>query len=435
MNLSYGKQEKLFVNLDQNNDMNIYQHSLELSKRFPSFVRRTPLEFNKKLSERFGTSIWLKREDLQSVRSYKIRGAYARMSELSEAEKINGVVCASAGNHAQGVALCCKEMKVKGIIFMPETTPKQKIEMVRSFGEDYVEIALYGDNFDACSKRAMAVCKDKNATFIPPFDDAHVIAGQGTVGIEILEDIEQEIDLLLVPVGGGGLAAGLSSVFNVQSPNTKIIGVEPTGAPSMQKALEYGSPVILDHIDTFVDGASVKRVGDLNFQICKDKITRMQLVDEGKICGTILNQYNQAGMVLEPAGALTIAALDLIPESEIKGKNVLCVVSGGNNDITRTDEIRERSMLYEGLKHYFLIRFPQRPGALKEFVSDVMGPTDDIVYFQFSSKTGKESGPAVVGVEVAKSEDIQSVKQKLNDKGFSFEYLEPTSLLFQQLIG
>ncbi len=435
MNPSYGRREELSENYVQNNKMNFYEQSKTLSQSFPTFVRKTPLQFSKKLSDKIGANVWLKREDLQTVRSYKIRGAYSRMSRLTEDEKRKGVVCASAGNHAQGVALCCKEMKVKGIIFMPETTPKQKIEMVRSFGEDYVEISLFGDNFDSCSKRAHEFCSQKESTFIPPFDDAFVISGQGTVGIEILDDFDKNIDFLLVPVGGGGLVAGLASVFKEQSSGTKIIAVEPSGAPSMTKALEVGCPVALDSIDTFVDGASVKRIGDLNFDLCKDRIDRVILVDEGKICGAILNQYNQAGMVLEPAGALTISSLDLLPKDEIRGKNIVCIVSGGNNDITRTEEIRERSMLYEGLKHYFLIRFPQRPGALKEFVSDVMGPTDDIVYFQFSSKTGRESGPAVVGVEVSQKENIERVKTKLAEKGFSFEYLEPNSLLFQQLIG
>ena len=432
MSLNFGKRVGQCVDYVQNNNMNKSQY---IKAQFPDFVRETPLEFNKKLSERFGANIYLKREDLQSVRSYKIRGAFARMSQLTEQEKNKGVICASAGNHAQGVALCCKEMQVKGTIVMPETTPKQKINMVKSFGEEWVSILLVGDTFDAAKHVAEKKSLDEGLCFIPPFDDEWVIAGQGTVGIEIISQLSATPDFVLVPVGGGGLVAGISSVFADISPETKIVGVEPTGAPSMTEALKNGAPIELNHIDKFVDGASVKRVGNLNFEICKNKLSKMLLVDEGKICGTILQLYNEFGIVVEPAGALTVSALEQLNPEEIKDKTIVLIVSGGNNDITRTEEIRERWMLYEGLKHYFLIRFPQRPGALKEFVSDVMGPTDDIVYFQFSSKTGRESGPAVVGIEIAQSQDRISIENKLRDKGFDFEYLQPNSLLFQQLIG
>ncbi len=432
MSLNFGKRVGQYVDCVQNNKMN---RSQQIKTQFPDFVRETPLEFNKKLSERFGAKIFLKREDLQSVRSYKIRGAFARMSQLTEQEKNNGVICASAGNHAQGVALCCKEMQVKGTIVMPETTPKQKINMVKSFGEDWVTILLVGDTFDAAKHFAEKKSITEGLCFIPPFDDEWVIAGQGTVGIEIISQLSATPDFILVPVGGGGLVAGISSVFADISPETKIVGVEPTGAPSMTEALKNGAPIELNHIDKFVDGASVKRVGDLNFEVCQNKLSKMLLVDEGKICGTILQLYNEFGIVVEPAGALTVAALEQLNPDEIKDKTIVLIVSGGNNDITRTEEIRERWMLYEGLKHYFLIRFPQRPGALKEFVSDVMGPTDDIVYFQFSSKTGRESGPAVVGIETAQADHRISIENKLRDKGFDFEYLQPNSLLFQQLIG
>lgn len=432
MNLNCGEPEKLFVDYDLDNNMNKSQY---IKAKFPDFVRETPLEFSKKLSERFGAQIYLKREDLQTVRSYKIRGAFARMLQLTDDEKSKGVICASAGNHAQGVAYCCKEMQVKGTIVMPETTPKQKINMVKSFGEEWVTIRLAGDNFDAAKHVAEIKATEEALCFIPPFDDEWVIAGQGTVGIEILSQLGTFPDFVLVPVGGGGLAAGICSVLTETSPGTKVIGVEPTGAPSMTEALKNGAPVELQQIDKFVDGASVKRVGDLNFAICKSKLDRMMLVDEGKICGTILHLYNEFGIIVEPAGALTIAVLEQLNSEEIKDKTIVLIVSGGNNDITRTEEIRERWMLYEGLKHYFLIRFPQRPGALKEFVSDVVGQNDDIVYFQFSSKTGRESGPALVGIETALSENRISIENKLREKGFDFEYLQPNSLLFQQLVG
>ena len=408
--------------------------SQDIKKTFPDFVRETPLEFNKKLSERYGANIYLKREDLQSVRSYKIRGAFARMSQLSDDEKSNGVICASAGNHAQGVALCCKEMQVKGTIVMPVTTPKQKIQMVQSFGEEWVEIILFGDTFDAANVHAKELTDEKKACYIPPFDDPWVIAGQGTVAVEILSQIEVPIDFIFTPVGGGGIAAGIADVIKDQSQQTKLIGVEPSGAPSMTEALKVGKPIELTSIDKFVDGAAVKKVGNLNFEKCKNAFFQMVLVDEGKVCGTILQLYNEFGIVLEPAGALTLAALDQIEGDQINDKNIVLIVSGGNNDITRTNEIRERWMFYEGLKHYFLIRFPQRPGALKEFVSDVMGPEDDIVYFQFSSKTGRENGPAVVGIELTDAKNLEKIKNNLSEKGFDFEYLEQNSLLFQHLV-
>lgn len=407
----------------------------DLRASFPDFVRTTPLEWNKKLSEKYGANVWLKREDLQSVRSYKIRGAFARMKQLSSSEKELGVVCASAGNHAQGVALCCKEMKIKGTIFMPFTTPKQKVEMVRSFGEEWVEIVLIGDTFDASYEQALFRAEETASVFIHPFDDEWVIKGQATIGLEILEQINESVDLLLTPVGGGGLAAGLCSVFSVFSPNTELFGVEPTGAPSMKKALEFGLPQRLNQVDTFVDGAAVKRVGNLNFEICKDYLKQMVLVDEGKVCSTLLNMYNLFGMVLEPAGALALASLDSFNKEDLKGKTIVVIVSGGNNDISRTEEIRERAMLHEGLKHYFLIRFPQRPGALREFVSDVLGEKDDITYFQFSKKNNRENGPAVVGIELQEASDFKSLLNRLTNKEFPFEYLNENELLLQQLIN
>ena len=409
---------------------------LNIRNSFPSFVRQTPLEINEKLSQKYGCTIYLKREDLQTVRSYKIRGAYCKISQLSMEEKSRGVVCASAGNHAQGVALCCKELQIKGVIYMPETTPKQKINMVKGFGEDWIEVVLKGDTFDEANKEGKEFALRNERVFIPPFDDEFVIAGQGTVAHEIWKQSDTEMDVIVTPVGGGGLAAGIISYLREVGSKTKVLGIEPHGAASMTEALKQGTPVALNHIDKFVDGASVKRVGDLNFDICKQGLEEMVLVEEGKICSTILEVYNSFGIVLEPAGALTIASLDQLAEKGlIQGKKVVLIVSGGNNDITRTEEIRERSMFYEGLKHYFLIRFPQRPGALREFVTEVVGPEDDIVYFQFSNKTNRENGPAVVGVELKKREDVESIKKNLHQKSFQFEYLVPNSLLFQQLIG
>lgn len=397
-------------------------------------VKHTPLELNRRLSDKFNANIFLKREDLQVVRSYKLRGAYNKISRLTKPQRFHGVVCASAGNHAQGVAYACTLLQIKGVIYMPITTPKQKISQVEVFGKGWCEIRLFGDTFDDAQMAAHQFCELNKATFIHPFDDKDVIAGQGTVGLEILSDAVGQIDYLLVPVGGGGLAAGISTVFKKMSPNTVLIGVEPEGAPSMQFALKKGEPTSLNTIDKFVDGAAVKRVGELNFDLCKDSLNEVVSVPEGKVCSSILELYNSDAMVVEPAGALTIAALDQLTE-QLRGKTVVCVVSGGNNDINRTEEIREKALLYEGKKHYFVIEFPQRPGALKEFVSDVLGEKDDITYFQFTKRNNKENGPAVVGVELESQHNLELLKNNLSGKNFGFTYLNDDALLLNQLVG
>ena len=392
----------------------------------------TPFMPNPQLSEEFGADIWLKREDLQVVRSYKIRGAYNKIESLSSEELQNGVVCASAGNHAQGVAMACNKKQIKGTIFMPITTPVQKVNQVKMFGKNYVDIVLEGDTYDASFELASAFCSEKGAAFIPPFNDPKIMAGQGTVGLEILEDADFQIDYLLLPVGGGGLAAGVGSYFKALSPDTKIIGIEPEGAPSMQKSLELGEVITLPEIDKFVDGAAVKRVGDLTFEICREVLDRVITVPEGKICGTILKLYNEQAIVVEPAGALSISALDILKD-EIKGKTVVSVVSGSNNDITRTAEIKERHLMYEGLKHYFIVDFPQRSGALMEFLSDVLGPDDDITYFEYSKKTNREQGPALIGLEIKHPEDLSPLIQRLRDKHFHFEYVNDQPILYRFL--
>lgn len=393
----------------------------------------TPLQKNENLSQKLGAEVWLKREDLQVVRSYKLRGAYTKIYQLSEAERKRGVVCASAGNHAQGVAYACYKLGVKGVIFMPESTPDQKIQKVKLFGKGLVKIVLVGDHFDEASQKAQEYCLKNQAVFVHPFDDEEVIAGQGTVGLEILEDSKKPLDYLFVPIGGGGLASGVGLAFEQLSPQTKIIGVEPAGASSMKDALSKNKNTGLQNIDTFVDGAAVKKVGNRNFEICKRVLTDCISVPEGKVCSTILKLYNEEAIVVEPAGALTIAALDLYQE-QIKGKNVACVVSGSNNDITRTEEIRERSLLYEGLKHYFMVNFPQRPGALRNFVNAVLGPRDDITYFQFSKKNNREKGPAVIGIELHNPADFSGLENRLKENHFHYQYLNPHSDLFTHLI-
>ncbi len=376
--------------------------------------------------------MYLKREDLQVVRSYKIRGAYNMMSSLPAEQLQKGVVCASAGNHAQGFAYSCKKLNTKGVVFMPVITPNQKITQTKMFGEDFIEVVLTGDTFDDCAIAAKKYTEENGMTFIPPFDDYKIIEGQGTVGVEILEELS-DIDYLFLPVGGGGLSAGVGTYFKTYSPKTRIVGLEPEGAPSMKAALEAGHPVTLDIIDRFVDGAAVKRIGDITFSICKEVLDEMHLVAEGKICSTILKLYNEDAIVVEPAGAMSIAVLDDYAE-EIKGKNIVCIVSGSNNDIDRMQEIKERSLQYEGLKHYFLIRFAQRPGALKEFVNHVLGEHDDIVRFEYMQKHNKETGPALVGVELRERKDYDVLLEKMTQYQINYTELNKNDTLFSYLV-
>jgi threonine dehydratase len=404
----------------------------DAANRLKKVVTRTPLTFNHHLSKKYQCNIFLKREDLQIVRSYKLRGAYNMMSSLPPEQLKHGVVCASAGNHAQGFAYSCKKLNAKGVIFMPIITPNQKVNQTKMFGEDFIEIKLVGDTYDDCAVAAKEFTEENGMTFIPPFDDLKIIEGQGTVGVEILED-QSDIDYLFIPVGGGGLSAGVGSYFKTYSPKTKIIGLEPEGAPAMYEALKAGKPVTLETIDRFVDGAAVKRVGDLTFSICKDVLDDMHLVPEGKVCSTILKLYNEDAIVAEPAGALSIAALDDYAR-EIKGKNVVCIVSGSNNDIDRMQEIKERSLQYEGLKHYFLIRFAQRPGALKEFVNYVLGPDDDITRFEYMQKHNKETGPALVGIELKKREDYDALLQNLKKYNINYTELNKNDNLFGYVV-
>lgn len=413
--------------------MDLFEKIEQAKINLTEVVLKTPLQLNTNLSEKYQATVYLKREDLQKVRSYKIRGAYNKISHLDAAQKTKGIVCASAGNHAQGVAYSCQLLQIQGKIYMPKTTPKQKIKQVQLFGKSFVEIVLTGDTFDDAFHAAKLFSTDNQLEFIHPFDDVEVIAGQGTVGLEILSEKVSKIDFLLLPIGGGGLAAGVSTVFKKLSPKTKIIGVEPEGAPSMQQAIYLEQPVLLDKIDRFVDGAAVKKVGKQTYEVCKDTLDKIILVPEGKVCTTILQLYNEEAMVVEPAGALSIAALDFIAD-EIKGKKVVCIVSGSNNDIERTEEIKERSLMYEGLKHYFMIQFPQRPGALREFVNEVLSESDDITYFQFIKKNNRDVGPVVVGLEVKNENDIQAIKVKMNSKGFQFEYLNENNPLLALLI-
>ncbi|MBT3244891.1 MAG: threonine ammonia-lyase IlvA [Bacteroidetes bacterium] len=396
-------------------------------------VKRTPLELLSNFSEEMGCQIYAKREDLQVVRSYKVRGAYHMIASLPDEDRAKGVVCASAGNHAQGVAFACKELNVPCRIYMPETTPKQKIRQVQYHGNGQAVIIFAGDTFDQSYEAAKKESMETGKTLIPPFDHPQIVLGQGSVALEILEDLSEPLDYLFIPVGGGGLAAGIGPVFWSNSSTTRLIGVEPAGAPAMKKSIEQGQIVELDEIDTFTDGAAVKKVGDLTFPVCRDYLEKVVVVPEGLISKTILLLYNQNAIVAEPAGALALAAVELMKD-ELKGKRVGVIISGGNNDISRFPDFKERSLLYKNLKHYFIVRFPQRPGALKEFVAEVLGQDDDIVHFEYSKKTARENGPALVGVELKKSEDFEPLVRRMKDLGFFSKYVNDKQELMEFLL-
>ncbi|WP_405382015.1 threonine ammonia-lyase [Maribacter sp. LLG6340-A2] len=406
---------------------------LQAAKTISEISDETPLTDSIRLSKQFNCQIRLKREDLQRVRSYKIRGAFNKISSLTREERNKGVICASAGNHAQGVAFACCHLKIKGTIYMPSVTPKQKVEQTKLFGGEWVDVVLQGDTFDDSSQAAKIHGDKTGKIFVHPFDDPKIIEGQATVGLELIEQTKKPIDYLFVCIGGGGLASGLISVFSQLSPNTKIIGVEPKGAPSMKTAMDLGEVVALEKIDKFIDGAAVKQVSSLTYPICNYYLDNMITVDEGKVCQTILDLYNRDAIVVEPAGALSIAALDEYKD-EIVGKNVVCIIGGSNNDITRTAEIKERALLYGKLKHYFIIRFPQRPGALREFVVDILGPTDDITHFEYSKKSSRENAPAVVGIELKHPDDLKPLIERMKTNNFYGDYINDKPDLFEYLV-
>ncbi|TVY08971.1 threonine ammonia-lyase IlvA [Paenibacillus cremeus] len=396
-------------------------------------IHHTPLQKNFILSEKYGCNVFLKREDLQVVRSFKIRGAYNLIRSLPEEKLLKGVVCASAGNHAQGVAYSCKALEISGKIFMPATTPRQKISQVKLFGGDFIEVILTGDTFDDALKEALIYSEREDMQFIHPFDNAKVVAGQGTVGLELMNDMREQVDYVFAGIGGGGLMAGIGTYIKSINPATQVIGVEAAGAPSMRESIDRGEIITLGEIDKFVDGTAVKRVGELTYEICREVVDDVLVVPEGKVCTTILELYNENAIVAEPAGALPVAALEFYRE-QIAGKNVVCVISGGNNDIDRMQEIKERSLIYEGLKHYFIVNFPQRAGALREFLEHVLGPNDDITRFEYTKKTSKENGPSLVGIELKHREDYGPLIERMNQKGLQYSEINKDPHLFNLLI-
>ncbi|PIC98003.1 threonine ammonia-lyase IlvA [Sporosarcina sp. P29] len=396
-------------------------------------VAHTPLQKNDRLSEKYDCHVYIKREDLQHVRSFKLRGAYYKMKRIETEARKKGIVCASAGNHAQGVAFACANLDIDGKIFMPQTTPRQKVNMVKMFGRDRIEIILVGDTFDDCFESAVELMEKEQRIFIHPFNDKDIIAGQGTVAVEIMNDIEEPIDYVFASIGGGGLMSGISTYIKNLSPHTKMIGAEPAGAASMKASIDAQKVVPLATIDKFVDGAAVKCVGDLNYEICNNYLENIVSVPEGKVCTAILDLYNEHAIIAEPAGALPIAALDFY-KNEIKGKCVVCVISGGNNDIGRMQEIKEKSMIYEGLLYYFLVDFPQRAGALRQFLDGVLGPDDDITMFEYTKKNNKESGPGLVGIEIKHKEDYNGLIARMEKNGFPYKEVNKDSTLFGLLI-
>lgn len=399
-------------------------------------VEKTPLDFDRYLSEKYQARIYLKRENMQKVRSFKIRGAYYAIHELTAIEKNKGVVCASAGNHAQGVAFTCNEMKIPATIFMPVTTPQQKIGQVRFFGGEYVTIKLVGDTFDASAKAAQEFTREEGMTFIDPFDDSNVQAGQGTVAYEIYEQSKElgvVFDKVLVPVGGGGLIAGVSTYIKDKAPEVEIIGVEASGARSMRAAFDKGHPVSLSKIDKFADGIAVQKVGQTTFEVARKNVDHLVGVDEGLISETLIDMYSKQGIIAEPAGAASIAALEEIKD-DIKGQTVVCIISGGNNDINRMQEMEERALIYDGVKHYFVVNFPQRPGALREFVNNILGPNDDITRFEYIKRANKGTGPVLIGITLSDKNDYHALLDRLSVFDPSYINLHGNETLYNMLV-
>jgi threonine dehydratase len=405
----------------------------EAELRLQGIVSTTPLQPSVRLSEQYGANILIKREDMQAVRSFKIRGAYNKIASLSADDRRRPVVCASAGNHAQGVAFACAHLRIKGTIFMPRITPTQKIERVEDFGGDLVEIRLVGDSYDEANQAAQQFCEQAQGIFVHPFDDMLTIAGQGTVGKEIHDALQGKVGVVIVPIGGGGLASGVASYLKERNRSISIVGAEPAGSPSMYEALKQGRVVTLDELHTFVDGAAVRRTGQLTFELVRANVDRVVLVPEGRICTTMIELYQNEGIITEPAGALALSALEDAAK-DIKGKTVVCILSGGNNDILRYPEIMERSLVYQGRKHYFIIEFAQKPGQLRQFVDDALGPTDDIVRFEYIKKTNKERGAALVGIELKNKADLAPLLKRMEQIQLNFRPLGSEELLYDYLV-
>ena len=425
------------------------------AERLAGVVATTPLERNGRLSALLGCEVWLKREDLQTVRSYKARGAYNLIAQLSEAARAAGVVAASAGNHAQGLAYACSALSVRGRVYLPRTTPRQKRDRIAMLGGDMVEIVLGGDTYDEASAAASQDAAASGATLVPAFDDPRTIAGQGTVAREVVAQLGHAPDVMVIPVGGGGLLAGSVAWLGERHPGVQVIGAEPAGAACVAAALAAGGPVTLPEVDTFVDGAAVRRAGDITYPLIAASGARVVTVDEGRVCREMLALYQIDGIIAEPAGALATGALNdlaALPEGAPAGgaaaagaaaggaavfppgATVVAVVSGGNNDVSRYAEVVERALIHEGRKHYFLVDFPQEPGALRRFLDEVLGPDDDITLFEYIKRSNRETGPALVGIELSRPEDLPALLDRMKAAPPSIEKIDSASPLFRFLL-
>ncbi|APT85071.1 threonine ammonia-lyase IlvA [Corynebacterium aquilae] len=409
----------------------IHAADIQLAQaRISAVIAPTPLQYCPRLSEETGAEVYLKREDLQDVRSYKIRGAYNNISQLTAEERGAGIVAASAGNHAQGVAYACRTLEITGRIYVPNQTPKQKRDRIMVHGGDWVEVIVTGDSFDEASAAAHAYSLETGATMVEPFDARNTIIGQGTVAAEILAQLTamgKQADTIVVPVGGGGLIAGVASYLHDMAPHTAIVGVEPASAASMQAALDNDGPITLEAIDPFVDGAAVKRIGDANYQVIDANRSRVHMmsVSEGAVCTEMLGLYQNEGIVAEPAGALSVTGLTQLQTRP--GEVVVCIISGGNNDVLRYNEIVERSLVHRGLKHYFLVNFPQEPGQLRMFLEEILGPNDDITLFEYLKRNNRETGTALVGLQLGSATDLEPLLERMANSRISCQQLQPGS--------
>lgn len=410
----------------------------DASMRLAGVVRQTPVELNLRLTEATGSEIWIKREDLQPVRSYKLRGAYNLMAQLTDDAREAGAVCASAGNHGQGVAFAAASLGMNATVVVPTTTPRQKRQRIQALGRGHVELLLEGSTYDQASEAAVRLASDQGRTIVPAFNDPRTAAGQATAIAEAIEQMGFVPDVVVLPVGGGGLMAGAAAWLRTHHPSVRIVGVEPDGAPCVAAAMSAGRPFALTNIDTFVDGAAVSRVGDYTFEVIREADIELTRVPEGQVCSEMLEMYQTDGIIAEPAGALATSALPtggIGPRIHIPhGSKVLCVVSGGNNDVSRYAEVVERSLVHEGRKHYFLVEFPQEPGALRRFLDDVLGPEDDITYFEYVKRSSREVGPALVGVELSNPGDYRFLMDRIAECGMQVSEVDSTSPYFRFLV-
>lgn len=394
---------------------------------------KTPLQKSERLSSEVGRPVYLKREDLQICRSFKVRGAYVRMAAMDEDERKAGVVCASAGNHAQGVAYACSKLGIKGTIFLPASTPRQKRKRIATIGGKWVEPVIVAGDFDEANRVAAAAAKEGGKVYVHPYDDPYTIAGQGSIAVDLDSQLPADTDMVLIPVGGGGLIAGMATWLKAHRPGIRIVGVESAGAASMKAALQAGNPVSLERVDSFVDGTAVGRAGDLTYQIVRELVDDIVVVPEGAVCTEMLDLYHSEGVIAEPAGALaSAAARNFLPQ--IPNGSVVCLVSGGNNDLSRYAEVTERSGRYEGLRHYFLVTFNQEPGALRSFLNDVLSEGEDIIYFQYTKKNNRDTGPALVGIELPDSTDIKGLRRRMAASPLQVQEIDPSSQIFKILV-